>query len=226
MRQKSFRGAFQKLMHEHPDVVDLVCRLHKQRPKMSISSLHSEMVHALRRKGLRDDEYPFNTNEWGRKPLAVYLKEFDEAIYLPSLGPIGASIPIAPHVPLRSDLVVDRSVRGDISHGRRPHVYFIGNVYHGHTLSRIALLVGKTIKLAINSEDICIISAYTCKDQFIDNLFNKRLCALGYPITLDDMRRILKERRRPRFHDIDIENLLEMALSHSSQKEKDNRDGQ
>lgn len=220
MRQNGFSGSFKRLMQEHPDVSDLIRRLYIQKPKMSIRAIHRQMVDALLIKGLGLEDYPFTTQECGRKPLSRYLKELVVHDYLSSLETIDVRSPIVPHVPLSSELVVDRTVRGDIAQYRRPHVNFMVNEYYGDILSRKPKLIGQTIKLAINSEDIRIVSVYSCKDQFIDNLHSKKLIARRYPITLDDQRNFLKERLQFRETVSIPDKLLNMALASLTRKLK------
>ncbi len=81
MRMKGFRGAFTRLMKEHPDVEQLILTLHRQRGRrMPIPEIHQKMLRALHAKGLQSSDYPFNTVTGGVSGLRCYLKKSDDVV--------------------------------------------------------------------------------------------------------------------------------------------------
>lgn len=89
-----------------------------------------------------------------------------------------------------------RIVLGDISRGRVPYVFFQGSRYYGRELSGNPSLIKKTITLAINSEDIRIITAYLENGQFLDNLISAQWSCIDHPVTIEERRRVIRERQR------------------------------
>ena len=71
-------------------------------------------------------------------------------------------------------LTVQRVVRGNIAHGRRPFIYFEGVRYSNEVLSRSPDLIGKTLNITVNTDEIRSVKAF-----FMDGSELGILTALG-----------------------------------------------
>ncbi|MCT4618772.1 MAG: hypothetical protein N4A62_05225 [Marinisporobacter sp.] len=79
-----YTGAFSLLLEEHPDIqrkiIDLYLNRSKEKIKeksKKISYIYKEFLKACRKKGIVENEYPFNTDDKGRRSFYRYIKEID-----------------------------------------------------------------------------------------------------------------------------------------------------
>ncbi|MGB9989866.1 hypothetical protein [Pseudoduganella rhizocola] len=78
-------GALSQLLARFPDLVEMLCNLYfkeKTRGQMpeareSYTSIHDKFLTALRKLGLTDSDWPFNTADRGYKTIYLYLRDLE-----------------------------------------------------------------------------------------------------------------------------------------------------
>ena len=119
-------------------------------------------------------------------------------------------------------ITVTRKINGKLGTGRRPYVTFEGADYRSDTLSKSFQLVGKTLILQFNPDDIRV-----CKSFFADGSEFCDLCVIGkwnnHPHSLDQRKSINKLLREKKLKDnvfIDPIQSYDKYLSEESNKSK------
>lgn len=85
---KGYKGAFRHLLSQHPEIKHLVmdaferkvCRPQSRFTRQAMDEIHDSFLNALREKGLRGDDYPFCTGDWGFRALRKFLLDCHEQI--------------------------------------------------------------------------------------------------------------------------------------------------
>lgn len=70
------RGAFQKLLQRFPEILDMIDRHLRQKSFRLNRGLHSNLLNYLRKQGLTNDDYPFNTLGKGYGALCRHVSDF------------------------------------------------------------------------------------------------------------------------------------------------------
>lgn len=84
---QGFRGQFNRLLHDHPEIIDLVDEVIRRSQRhdpaarhLPIVDVHAKLIRHLRQKGFTESDYPLNTETHGRESFRRFYNKRRRAL--------------------------------------------------------------------------------------------------------------------------------------------------
>jgi Integrase core domain. len=94
---KKYPGLFQYLLDQYPSIKEVIEDFYFKRrkpgiiqePRIKVKNLHKKFLDSCRTSGIKISEYPFNTNDLGKRSLERYVKKLESRYYLEGIKRYG-----------------------------------------------------------------------------------------------------------------------------------------
>lgn len=159
----NYSGVFTKLLNDNTELKKFIDETYLNKKKYSLYKsiskieMYEKFIQKCYQLNIKEDEYPFNTLNKGKRSLYRYLDSLKEVHYSSYTKQFEEQIQLDIFLPR---LKIKRKVNGNLNFGIRPHIYYEGVSYSNNILKNSLQLIETELTLLVDIEDLRTVKAY------------------------------------------------------------------